>query len=350
MAVDMLNPSVKEKLIDPACGTGGFLVIAMNHVLKNIRTKVKKRWRDPLNPTDNERGLLFKEIMEYTENFIYGTDINPNLVKATKMNMVMNNDGSGSVFQSNSLANPHTWREEFRKKLDISNSKDIGKFDVVVTNPPFGTKIPIDDPVILEQFEIAHIWEKTEDGFKITNKLQKSVPPEILFIERCLQLLKEGGRMAIVLPDAILGAPGLKYLRFWILQNAQVIASVDLHKDTFQPKNGTQTSILFLRKKTKKEKEIESAKKEIRKYPTFMAMVEHVGHDKRGNLTFKRDKEGNEKVVTQKEVIKEESKGKIVEKEIETKTKISDDETIEIASIFKEWRRNQKERYPEYDF
>ncbi|MBT5342340.1 N-6 DNA methylase [Candidatus Woesearchaeota archaeon] len=350
MAVDMLNPTVKEKLIDPACGTGGFLVIAMNHVLKEIRNKVKKRWRDPLNPSDNERSLLFKEIMEYTENYIYGTDINPNLVKATKMNMVMNNDGSGSVFQSNSLANPHTWREEFTKKININNSKDIGKFDVVVTNPPFGTKIPIDDPVILEQFEIAYIWEKSENGFTKTTRLQKSVPPEILFIERCLQLLREGGRMAIVLPDAILGAPGLKYLRYWILKNVQVLASIDLHKDTFQPKNGTQTSVLLLRKKTKKEKEMEDAKSTIRKYPTFMAMVEHVGHDKRGNLTFKRDEKGNEKVISQKEMVKEESKGKIVEKEIETKTKITDDETTEISLIFKEWKKEQKERYSEYDF
>ena len=98
------------------------------------------------------------------------------------------------------------------------------------------------------------------------------------------------------------------------------------------------------------QKEMEDAKSTIRKYPTFMAMVEHVGHDKRGNLTFKRDEKGNEKVISQKEMVKEESKGKIVEKEIETKTKITDDETTEISLIFKEWKKEQKERYSEYDF
>jgi len=138
MTVAMISPKLDEKTLDPACGTGGFITIAMNHVIQQIKSDVKKRWRDPLNPTDNERTMLFQEIKRYTENNIFGFDINPNLVKATKMNMVMNNDGSGSIFQANSLENPHRWRDEIRTKLKISNSKDIGKFDVVITNklPP----------------------------------------------------------------------------------------------------------------------------------------------------------------------------------------------------------------------
>ena len=117
---------------------------------------------------------------------------------------------------------------------------------MIVTNPPFGSKIPIKDKAILKQFELAHIWQqdKKNNIWMMTERLQSSVPPEILFIERCTQFLKSGGRMGIVLPDSILGSPGLGYIREWLIQNHRIIASIDLHADTFQPRNGTQTSVL----------------------------------------------------------------------------------------------------------
>lgn len=149
-------------------------------------------------------------------NNFFGFDINPDLVKATKMNMVMNNDGSGNILQTNSLLPPHEWSDEFRAKLaealgidksDIRNYETLEFFDVIVTNPPFGSKIPIKDEAVLSQFELAHIWEndKKTGVWTKTNRLQSSVPPEILFIERCTQLLVPGGRMGIVLPDSIYG-------------------------------------------------------------------------------------------------------------------------------------------------
>ena len=147
--------------------------------------------------------------------YYFGFDINPDLVKATKMNMVMNNDGSGNILQTNSLLPPHEWSDEFRTRLSdalgipkssIRNYKTIEFFDVIVTNPPFGSKIPIKDKNILEQFDLAHIWEndKKKGTWTMTDRLQSSVPPEILFIERCTQFLVPGGRMGIVLPDSIL--------------------------------------------------------------------------------------------------------------------------------------------------
>src|SRR5207245_86366 len=140
---------------------------------------------------------------------------------------------------------------------------------LLFTNPPFVSKIPIDDPVILEQYDLAHVWDHdaAADSYAIRQPktLVKSQPPEILFIERCVQFLKPGtGIMAIVLPDAILGAPGLAYVREWILQNMRVLASIDLHPDTFQPGNSTQTSLLVLQRKTAKEIELEKvAKKKV---------------------------------------------------------------------------------------
>ena len=191
----------------------------------------------------------------------FGFDINPDLVKATKMNMVMNNDGSGNILQTNSLLPPHEWTDAFRTKLsealgisksELRNYKSLDHFDVIVTNPPFGSKIPVKDKSILEQYELAHIWEndKKAGTWTMTDRLQSSVPPEILFIERCTQFLKPNGRMGIVLPDSILGSPGLGYIREWLIRNHRIVASIDLHVDTFQPRNGTQTSVLFLQKKT----------------------------------------------------------------------------------------------------
>ena len=96
---------------------------------------------------------------------------------------------------------------------------------------------------MLHQFDLGHIWNKDKNGNWVkSDKLQSSVPPEQLFIERCMQLLKPGGRIGIVLPDAILGSPGLEYIRTWLIKKSYIIASIDLHEDTFQPRNGTQTS------------------------------------------------------------------------------------------------------------
>ena len=339
MAVKMLNPKINEKILDPACGTGGFLIIAMKHVVDEIKKLEKKRWRDKNNPTNKERYELFRKISTYCSEHVNGFDFNPSLVKAAKMNMVMNEDGSGSMFQVNSLEHPHKWSTELLKKNKLQNS-DISKFDVVITNPPFGTKIPIDDPNILEQYDLAHKWKKDEQGnFVMRDVLLKSVPPEILFIERCLQLLNDGGRMAIVLPDAILGAPGLEAVRYWILKNAKVIASIDLDKDTFQPKNGTQTSVLLLMKKTKEEIEIEERTGKSLEYPVFMAMADKVGHDKRGKKIYRRDIEGNFILEIKTELIKEKIDKKITTREIETKHKVLEDYTIDIADLFLDWKK-----------
>lgn len=284
----------------------------------------------------------------------FGFDINPDLVKATKMNMVMNNDGSGNILQTNSLLPPHEWSDEFKsrladalgiKKAEIRNHNTIAFFNVIVTNPPFGSKIPIKDKAVLEQFELAHIWEnnKKSGTWTMTDRLQSSVPPEILFIERCTQFLLPGGRMGIVLPDSILGSPGLGYIREWMIKNHRIIASIDLHVDTFQPRNGTQTSVLFLQKKTQEQKDIEEKTGTMADYNIFMAMVEKVGHDKRGNPIFKRDKEGNEILIPDNDsvlVLGETGEGDRTVAH-QQKKKVEDDQTTDVPAIFVEWKRQE---------
>ena len=355
MVVEMINPQIDEKVLDSSCGTGGFLVQAMTHVIAQLEAEFSASMGIPKKNWDSDTVKVFQDrISEMASTSFFGFDINPDLVKATKMNMVMNNDGSGNILQTNSLLPPHEWTDEFKtrlaealhiKKSEIRNYEGIAFFDVIVTNPPFGSKIHIKDKNILEQFELAHIWEndKKTGTWRMTERLQSSVPPEILFIERCTQLLVPGGRMGIVLPDSILGSPGLGYIREWLIQNHRIIASIDLHVDTFQPRNGTQTSVLFLQKKTAEQKAREAATGQMADYNIFMAMVERVGHDKRGNPLFKRDVEGNEILAPETDtimVLGETGEGDRTVSH-ERKSKVPDDQTTDVPAIFDGWKRRE---------
>lgn len=335
MAVAMLDPGENQLILDPACGTGGFLIAAMNRVIEKVRAAEIERWKGDIERAEPR---IRDRVARFASNHIVGIDFNPNLVKASKMNMVMNNDGAGGLYQGNSLASPATWEKGLRER-DL-----MGKVDLVFTNPPFGSKIPIDDPAILEKFELGHTWsyDKTGDIWAKTATLQKSQPPEILFIERCVQFLKPGtGRLAMVLPDGILGAPGLGYVREWILTNTSVLASIDLHPDTFQPSVSVQTSVLVLQRKTDEEIALEQAAARKNDYNVFMAVANHIGHDKRGNRNYVRDKKGNEIVEEVEETIPEHEGGKKVYKLQKVQRKVVDDNTLQIAQAFRKWLAEQ---------
>ena len=359
MAVEMINPKPDEKICDTSCGTGGFLVMAMNHVIEQLKEEVEVDLGEPESKWSDDQKRIFRDrIRQIAASNFYGFDINPDLVKATKMNMVMNNDGSGNIYRNDSLLPPHEWSIDLKKQLaealniqanTIKNADTIEFFDVIVTNPPFGSKIPIKDSHILEQFEIGYLWRTEKDGengqtsWQRSRDFQSSAPPEQLFIERCIQFLKPGGRLAIVLPDSILGNPGLGYIRQWLVEKTRIVASVDLHVDTFQPRNGTQTSVLIVQKKTHKETAAEQLSETIRLYNIFMAMVERVGHDKRGNTLFKRDEYGNELWVPEDSNVLEIdqiSKGDVTYK-TESKVRVIDDQSLEVPPVFSEWKHHE---------
>lgn len=352
MTIKMLDIPLDAKVLDPACGTGGFLVIAMNGVICSLQEqliassgKVRAKW------TDAQRETLAERIREIASQNFFGFDINPDLVKATKMNMVMNTDGSGNILQNDSLKVPHEWSDDLKNTLcnlfnlekgSIRRASDLALFDVIVTNPPFGTQLPIKDQNILEQYDLGHVWKKDQATGRLqkTDQMASSRAPEVLFIERCWQFLKPGKRMGIVLPNAILGAPGPEYacIREWILQHCRIVASIQLHPDTFQPRNGTQTSVLILQKKT--QEEIQRGQKSD--YNIFFAMADKVGHDKRGNPLYRRDNEGNEILISETppkeyDVTAQED---ITIRNL-PKKRVIDDQTSDIAEIFLKWKRKE---------
>ena len=355
MAVEMVDPKPGEKVCDTSCGTGGFLVTAMNHIIEELKRSVTRDLgMSEVEWSDDWKRIVRDRIKHIAASDFYGFDINPDLVKATKMNMVMNNDGSGNIHRNDSLLPPHEWSQELKSELasalqiqvdSITNANSIEFFDVIVTNPPFGSDIPIKDTHILEQFDIGHIWRKGEDvGWEMSENLQTSVPPEQLFIERCLQFLKPNGRLAIVLPDSILGNPGLGHIRQWLLEKTRILASIDLHADAFQPRNGTQTSVLILQKKTQEEINEERYARRIAPYNIFMAMVEKVGHDRRGNTLFKRDEDGNEIWVPEKDTSPahyEDAEGAVADLQAERQTRVIDDQSSEVPRLFAQWKKEE---------
>jgi len=339
MAVEMLNPQPNQRVIDPACGTGGFLITAMNHALKELHNNEVKLWGDPDSPTNYELEELYRKRTEYLSNYVFGLDLNPALIRAAKMNMVMNNDGAGGLFRENSLANPHTWEPE------TVNSIRLGSFDLVFTNPPFGANILIDDVNILTQYELAAVWDFDETGKLNIRRdrsgepiLQTNQPPEILFIERCVQLLKPGtGKMAMVIPNGILNNPSLCYVRNWLLHNVQILAVVDMQRDLFQPKNDTQTSMLLVRRLDESEKQL--AESGNINYPVFMAVAEKIGHDKRGVVLYKRDADGKEimsDVGNQEESIDPISGRTVAHSG--SKDRVVDDDMPDVVKAYKKWQ------------
>lgn len=343
MAVNMLDPRPEERILDPSCGTGGFLITGMNHALEYVEKAQRGQWSDPTQGTEYEQAELYRARDEYFRQCVFGIDLNPALVRAAKMNMVMNNDGSGGLYQANTLENPHRWSSKLREAVPL------GSIDVIVSNPPFGARIPIDDEQILSQYDLAAVWDQDDDGSwsirvdKHGNRvLQKSRPPEILFIERALQLLKPGtGRMAMVIPNGILNNPGNAYIRDWLLKRAQILAVVDMQRDLFQPGNDTQTSMVLMRRLSSEE--VAEAEDKGLDYPVFMAVAEKIGHDKRGNLIYRRTADGEDALVKRVETIAEidQETGAEVMREVEVTERQIDDELGEVAMAYRNWLEEQ---------
>jgi type I restriction enzyme M protein len=245
LAVKMLAPRENERVLDPACGTGGFLTATLAYMLECFRASVSSKRDDE---SSEEFRTITDRLAEYAKQNIYGADFDPFLIKASQMSMVMSGDGRGHLYNINSLEFPYGYLPDLERAQQECR---LGSADIVMTNPPFGSDIPIVDRHILEQYQLAHRWERDpEGGFRSTGVIQGSVAPEILFIERCVQWLKPGGRMAIVVPNGILGNPATEYTRWWILHHTWVLASVDLPVEVFivEANVNILTSLLVLKK------------------------------------------------------------------------------------------------------
>ncbi|MEK7534043.1 MAG: N-6 DNA methylase [Patescibacteria group bacterium] len=274
MAVKMLNPKPDEYVIDPAAGSGGFLISAM-------------RWVDEQYTKNNQSK------QEYAQQYLYGVDFADETAKVSRALMLIAGDGRSHLFKLNSL-DPREWQGEKDEKLHArrelrqrllryeeydekeQNEKTFKNFsfDVLLTNPPFAGELR--DPGLLRQYEFG------KKNGKLVNKVER----HILFIERALEFVKPEGRVAIVLPQGVFNNTNMEYIREWLFDKARILAVVGLHGNTFKPHTGTKTSVLFLQKWSEDEQPLKD-------YPIFMAVSKKAGKDNSGEYVYKKDESGN---------------------------------------------------------
>lgn len=228
-------------IIDPACGTGGFLT--------EVYTYAKAaHWIDE------------------TSVQLVGVDKDRDMANMALATAEIISHGNSIVLNRNSL-------ETLSPKSDLHYL--LGSADIVLTNPPFGTKIGINDDSLLRLYEFGYNWtysEKEKTWYKL-NTLAKNQAPQVLFLELCVRLLKPGGTMAIVLPEGIFGNKSLGYIWAYLKKYGKVLAMIDCPRNTFQPSTDTKTNVLIYEKGGLFSEEV------------VVAVAKHCGHDKRGRVT-----------------------------------------------------------------
>ena len=275
MMVKITDPKPGEMLIDPACGSGGFLISALAHVWRQVEVESRrKKW--------SERQLA-NRLRDIASKCFRGADKDAFLGKVCKAYMALVGDGRGGIFCANSLERHEVWPSAMQDKIKL------GTFDVVLTNPPFGKKIVIEGKAILSQFELGYKWKRDKKTklLEKTSTLHDDQPPQILFLERCLQILKPGGRLGIVLPEAVFGMPTYEYVVSWLQSRAKIRGIVSMPEALFKTsgKGGTHAKVCVLFAENTSPKEGED-------YDIFMADIKWCGHDSRGNPTVRKGKDG----------------------------------------------------------
>ncbi len=294
-AVEVLNPERKDMVLDPACGSGGFLLYALDHVRREADRKKKPGTIDH-----------FRFWHDFAEKNLFGLEINEELARVAKMNMIIHDDGHTNIVGHDALdfferpvgadGKPLGPNREYI--LDKNKGLKPGTFDLILTNPPFGSVVKRTEKAegYLEQFELRNFLSKSatgsepdESGMGEQNakrgakavKDRASIKTEILFLERVHSFLKPGtGRVAIVLPDGILTNSSLQGVRDWLLDHFQLLAVVSLPQFAFAHYDaGVKASIVFMRRLAEDEVVPDDA-------PIFMALAENIGYDATGRKTF----------------------------------------------------------------
>ena len=229
-------------VLDTSCGSGGFLLYALNKVRKQADNLYPKHKTDV-----NQKLKHFRFWHDFAEKNLYGIEINEQISRAAKMNMIIHDDGHTNVITSDGLLSP----SEIEKITDNKGFK-YNHFDFIVTNPPFGSIVRQTEKAYLKEYKLG---KKEEDWLAVNSKPEtnrENQSTEVLFIEQCYKFLKEGGYLAVVIPDGILTNSSLQYVRDHIEDTFRIVAVVSMPQTAFSATGaGVKSSVLFLRKHTK---------------------------------------------------------------------------------------------------
>ena len=260
-AVEMLDPKRSDLVLDPACGSGGFLLYALDHV---------RREADQSQTSGTIQH--FRYWHDFAQNNLFGIEINDELARVAKMNMIIHDDGHTNIVGHDAL----DFSESIRDK---HNGVTPDKFDLILTNPPFGAVIKRTEKGdgYLEQFDLRRYVSENYPS----SKTPASIKTEILFLERVHSFLKPGtGRAAVVLPDGILTNPSLQGVRQWLLDHFQLLAVISLPQFAFSQYGASvKASIVFLRRLANGETVSDDQ-------AIFMALADNIGYDATGQNTF----------------------------------------------------------------
>ena len=288
--VEVLDPQETETICDPCCGSGGFLIKAFEYVRAKIEAKVQQEKElikqeyytetyEKLSDAEKEKiddrvNKFFSQLNEelninndksrirtLSYDCIFGTDANPRMSRTAKMNMIMHGDGHGGVHHNDGLLNVNGIFEN--------------RFDVILTNPPFGARVEkslkiteadkYTDEERIKKYQKRYGDEYNKALKQVNNNIGKplvslykmgamSTLTEVLFIERCLNLLKPGGRMGIVLPEGVLNNSNLQKVRDYVESKAKILLIVSIPQDVFIASGATvKPSLLFFKKFTEEE-------------------------------------------------------------------------------------------------
>ena len=283
LLVRLLDPNEDDVLLDPAMGSGGFLIAAMRHVVNKIIQ------------SDRPQSAKRRAISRFRTR-LFGIDKSPKLVKVARTNMILASDGHAGLVHGDSLQ-PLT-------RLPRNFQKNAGDQipSVILTNPPFGAtaahKITAErEPEIIAQFDLGRVWKRGDSGLQPTDVFSnEGVPPEYLFIERCIRWVHPGGKVGIIVPRGLLDNDKALPVRTMLLREMRVLAVVNCHDDTFKPHTDAKAALLLLeRKKT------ESAREDD--YAIFMAISQGIGHNGTGDPIYKEDAKGDPVLIAGEPVI-----------------------------------------------
>lgn len=269
LCVDVLGPADNETVFDPACGSGGFLVGAMDHVFRTIASE-----------RDDESEILENQ-KDYASHNVFGMDYDPLIAKVAKAYMLIWGDGRSNICVADGLSD-RSWSDEAKSKflaMGSSRRPRPRQFDVIMTNPPFAGAISSNDT--LSGYSLAYKTD-TKGARKRSNKVSR----DVLFLERSINCLKPGGRMAIVLPRGIFKNYGDEYVRRHVLKECQVRAVVSLSGSMFKPFTNTKTCVLFVQKRDEPLTDLGEAASDP---DVIYAVTERPGKDRSGRLIRSAD-------------------------------------------------------------
>ena len=292
MCVKMMNPHEPETVIDTACGSAGFTVHTIFHVWKQILVDEGLPISHLFTMEDKPQ-----RCKDYVEDKVFAIDFDEKSVRVARCLNLIAGDGQTNVLHMNTLDWPkwderikqdEDWQEtygpgwtKFKKLRAVKNDNRAFKFDVLMANPPFAGDIKQSD--MLSPYELGH---------KVNGKLETKVGRDLLFIERNLDFLRPGGRMAIVLPQGRFNNSSDKRVREFIAERGRILAVVGLHPSTFKPHTGTKTSVLFVQKWNDDATDPRYHCPKVDDYPIFFATQKLESKDNSGEKIIAKGTDG----------------------------------------------------------